>query len=115
MISSVYNNISALFAFGNKICVNAGNIANGSTDGFKKSRADIVETPRRSVEAEVSIVDTPGTLYSDPGDQTIRELSNVDIAEEIVQTIPTHHGYQANLKMISVFDEMIGSIINIIK
>jgi len=115
MISPVYYNISALSAFGTKMCVNANNIANASTDEFKKSRADIVETSHRNVEAEVSIVDTPGTLYSEPGDQTIRELSNVDIAEEIVQTIPTRHGYQANLKMISVYDEMLGSIISIIK
>ena len=115
MISSVYNNISALFAFGTKMCVNANNLANTNTDEFKKSRADTVETSHGDVEAEVSRVDTPGTLYSEPGDPTVRETSNVDIAEEIIQTIPTQHGYQANLKMISVYDEMLGSIINIIK
>ena len=115
MISSVYNNISALFAFGAKMGVNANNLANVNTDEFKKSRADIVETSHGSVEAEVSRVDTPGSLYSEPGDPTIREMSNVDIAEEVVQTIPTQNGYQANLKMISVYDEMLGSIISIIK
>lgn len=115
MISSIYNNSSALFAFGDKISVNANNLANVNTDEFKKSRADIVETSHGSIEAEVNIIDTPGSLYSEPGDPTIREMSNVDIAEEIVQTIPTQNGYEANLKMISEYDEMIGSVINIIK
>ncbi len=115
MISSVYNNISALFAFGTKMGVNANNLANVNTDAFKKSRADIVETSHGSVEAEVSRVDTPGSLYSEPGDPAIREMSNVDIAEEIVQTIPTQNGYLANLKMISVYDEMLGNVIDIIK
>ena len=115
MISSVYNNISALFAFSTKMGVSAGNLANVNTDEFKKSRADIFETSHGGVEAEVSRVDTPGALYSEPGDPLIREMSNVDIAEEIVQTIPTQIGYEANLKMISVYDELLGSILNIIK
>jgi flagellar basal-body rod protein FlgC len=115
MISSVYNNISALFALGTKMGVNAGNLANVNTDEFKKSRADIVETFHGSVEAGISRVDTPGQLYSEPGDPEIREMSNVDIAEEVVQTIPTRHGYEANLKMISVYDELLGSVINIVK
>jgi flagellar basal-body rod protein FlgC len=115
MISSVYNNISSLYAFGTRMGVNANNIANVNTDEFKKSRADIVATFNGSVEAEVRRVDTPGSLYSEPGDPMIREMSNVDIVEDVVQIIPTQHGYQANLKMISVYDEMLGSIISIIK
>ena len=115
MISSVYNNISALLAFGTKMGVSANNIANVNTDEFKKSRADIVETSHGSVDAEVSRVDTPGSLYSEQGDPAIREMSNVDIAEDVVQTIRTQNGYQANLKMISVHDEMLGSIISIVK
>ncbi|RPH48884.1 MAG: flagellar biosynthesis protein FlgC [Desulfobacteraceae bacterium] len=115
MISSVYNNISALFAFGTKMGVNAGNLANVNTDEFKKSRADIVETSHGSVEARINRVDTPGQLYSEPGDPEIRQMSNVDIAEEVVQTIPIRHGYEANLKMISVYDELLGSVINIVK
>jgi len=107
MISSVYNNISALFAFGAKMGVNAGNLANVNTDDFKKRNADIVETLNGNVSVEVSVSESPGALYSEPGDPAIRETSNVDIAEEIVQTIPTQHGYQANLKFISVYDEML--------
>jgi flagellar hook protein FlgE len=115
MISSVYNNISALFAFGVKMGVNADNVANAGADGFKRSRADIVQTSEGSVGIEVRKTDTQGALYSEPGDPSVREMSNVDIAEEIAETIPTRYGYEANLKMISVYDEMIGSVINIIK
>ncbi|MFH2045021.1 MAG: flagellar basal body rod C-terminal domain-containing protein [Pseudomonadota bacterium] len=115
MINSVYNNVSALFAFSTKMGVSGNNLANVNTDEFKKSRTDIVELSNGSVDAQISVVDTPGALYSEPGDPTIREMSNVDIAEEIVQTIPTQHGYEANLKMISIYDEMLGSVIDIIK
>jgi flagellar hook protein FlgE len=42
------------------------------------------------------------------------EQSNVDLGEEFVNIILTQHGFQANLKVVSAEDEMIGSLLNII-
>jgi flagellar hook protein FlgE len=42
-----------------------------------------------------------------------REQSNVDIADEIVNTILIQNGFQANLKVISTQDHMLGSLLDI--
>jgi flagellar hook protein FlgE len=42
------------------------------------------------------------------------EQSNVDLGEEFVNIILTQRGFQANLKVISAEDEMLGSLLNII-
>ena len=42
------------------------------------------------------------------------ELSNVDLAEELPQTILAQRGYEANLKTIQTYDETLKSIIDIL-
>ena len=42
------------------------------------------------------------------------EQSNVDLGEEFVDIILTQHGFQANLKVVSAEDEMVGSLLDII-
>ena len=49
-----------------------------------------------------------GTIVSNA-----REHSNVDIAGEIVNTILIQKGFQANLKVISTQDYMLGSLLDI--
>ena len=113
MISSVHNNIAAVFSHSTKMGVNGYNIANVNTDGFKKYRADIVELSNGSVGTDIHQVDTPGIPYYDPGSQTMKETSNVNLAEELTQLIPAEIGYKANLKMISAYDEMVGTLLDI--
>ena len=117
MISSLNSSISALNALGQKMAVHSNNVANVNTDEFKKSRALLKEGVANDVQVEISKVDTPGPTYIETeGDQmTERELSNVDIAEEIPQTMLTQRYFQANLKIFNVIDEMLGSVIDIIK
>ena len=114
MVSSIQNNISAVFTYGTKMGVHGYNIANVNTDGYKKYRADIVELSHGSVRADVRRVETPGISYYDPSSQSIRETSNVNLAEEFAQIIPTEIGYKANLKMISAYDEVIGGVLDIL-
>jgi flagellar hook protein FlgE len=42
-----------------------------------------------------------------------KEMSNVDLTEEIPEMIPTQRGYEANLKAIKTQDEMLGTLINL--
>ena len=41
-------------------------------------------------------------------------MSNVDLTEEIPQTITAQRGYEANLKLIETQDEMLGSVLDIL-
>jgi flagellar hook protein FlgE len=117
MTFSIQSTLSAVKAFGEKMGVTANNIANVETEGFKKSTATLVEGPKENVEVEITQPDIPGPVIVDEtdGQLTEKEMSNVDLAEEIPQTIIAQRGYEANLATLRTQDEMIKSIIDIIK
>ncbi len=117
MTFSLQSTLSAITAFGRKMGVTANNIANVETEGFKKSTATLVEGPKNNVEVEIEQPDIPGPVVVDgaDGQLTEREMSNVDLAEEIPQTIVAQRGYEANLATLRTQDEMLKSIIDIIK
>lgn len=107
------NNISALSAFGTQMNVTSNNIANVNTDGFKRSRTVLEEGLNSSVNPRVEKINTPGPLVQESTESgETRELSNVDLAQEITSTIPTQRGYEANLKMVQTKDEMLGKVID---
>ena len=117
MTFSIQSTLSAIKAFGEKMGVTANNIANVQTEEFKKSTATLVEGPRENVEVEITQPDIPGPVIVDEtdGQLTQKEMSNVDLAEEIPQTIIAQRGYEANLATFRTQDEMMKSIIDIIK
>jgi flagellar hook protein FlgE len=117
MTFSIQSTLSAIKAFGDKMGVAANNIANSETEEFKKSRATLIEGPDKSVTAQITQPETPGPVVveSTDGRSTTKELSNVDLAEEIPQTIIAQRGYEANLSTIKIQDEMSKSVIDIIK
>ena len=117
MISSVANNISALHALGKKMSVTSNNVANIESEGFKKSRAVLKEGIHGDVRVDIEKIDTPGNIiYEAESDGTVREkeLSNVDLAEEIPTAMITQRSYEANLKMIKAEDEMLGAVLDIL-
>lgn len=116
MISAMSNAVAALKAFDKKMAVTTNNIANWQTEGFKKSRADLKEGEAGAVTVDISVVDTPGPIVAVEENNGIveKELSNVDLAEEIPQTIIAQTGFEANLKMLKTEDEMMGSLLDII-
>ena len=117
MTFSINSTLSALKAFGDKMCVTANNIANVETEGFKKSRATLTEDPAKNVTVEITRSKTPGPVVDDTSDgqSTEKELSNVDLAEEIPQTVVAQRGYEANLSTLRAQDDMMKSVIDIIK
>ena len=116
MISSIRNTLSALKAFDKKMAVIANNVANVETEEFKKSRATLVEGPESSVKVEITQPEDPGPTVVEVKDGQIeeKEMSNVNLAEEIPQSIVTQRGYEANLAIIRTQDEMLNSILDIV-
>ena len=114
MIFSVGSSLSALSAFGTKMGVTSNNLANVESQEFKKSRTLMEEGSNGNVDVEIEQVDTPGyrVLEEVDGQLTEQELSNVDMAEEITETIPTQRGYEANLKALKTQMEMYESVID---
>jgi flagellar hook protein FlgE len=115
MISALSSTLSAVNAFEKKMGVISNNVANSQTDDFKKSRADLKEGDTGGVTVDISAVNNPGPMVTveENGRTGEKEMSNVDLAEEIPQAMTTETGYEANLKMMKTQDEMLGTLMDI--
>ncbi len=113
MMRVTNNNISALKALGSRQAVTANNIANSETQEFKKSVAVLEEGRNGAVSVKTQQINTSGTMLQQP-DGTLEEMSNVDLAQEVVSMIPTKHAYEANLKALQVDSEMEDSVLDLI-
>ena len=115
MIYPTSSTLTALNAYRKKMNVIANNVANANTAEFKKSRVTFSEGPNGGVSATVDRVETPGILKeSFRNDQVVEvESSNVDLAEEITEMIPSKSIYGANLSALRTQDRMMGSLIDI--
>jgi flagellar hook protein FlgE len=105
--------VSALDAFGQKLGVTAGNIANVNTDGYKKNRAIFQEGPYGAVEVTVPRDETGSPLgRPEEGAQAAQTASNVALEEEFPELITSVYGFKANLKALKAQDEMVGSLLD---
>ena len=117
MISAINSSLSALQAFAKKTESIAHNTANVNTDGFKKTKVTLHQGAENSVVPQVSRIDTPGPLvYEQTAEgETLVEKSNVEISEELPEMMLTKRFFQANVKMVQIQDEMLGSLLDIKK
>ncbi len=113
MITGVSSSLAGLYAFSTKLSVTAGNVANVNTDEYKKSVATITDDKNGLPEVYTKRIESQGALVQE-ADGTQRELSNVDLAEEIPQMMISQRGYEANITALKVQDETIGSLLDII-
>ncbi|HOW55270.1 MAG TPA: flagellar basal body rod C-terminal domain-containing protein [Syntrophorhabdaceae bacterium] len=113
MISGVSSSLSGLFAFTKKLSNAANNVANVNTDEYKKTTATIVEDKNSLPRVNIDRLDTPGSIVQET-DGTMRELSNVELAEEFPQMMISQRGYEANIKALQIQNETIGSLLDII-
>ena len=112
-------NASAMQAFSRQMSVSANNLANSLSDEFKSSRAYNVEGENPdspSVDTVIVKSQAPGPLVDDPVSQdgSLKEMSNTDIAQEMVQQISAQHGFDANAKAVQTYDETVGSLLDIV-
>jgi flagellar basal-body rod protein FlgC len=116
MNMSIQNNASALQAFSNQISVSSNNVANSLSDEFKADRAYNVEADNGQVQTSISQNQESGPLVKDPlkNDGSLKELSNTDIAEEMVVQMQARNGFDANAKIIQAHDETTGTVLDII-
>lgn len=115
MVPAFNSALSGMQAFGTKIESNANNIANVSSEGFKKTKVTLSSQAPQGVKASVETVDKPGMIRfeeTSEGTEAV-ELSNVDMAEELPESQLNVRFYQANMKTIQATDEMTESLLNI--
>jgi flagellar basal-body rod protein FlgC len=113
---TVQSNVSALQAFSNQTQVSANNVANSMSDEFKADRAYNVEGKNGQVQTAISEIQASGPMVEDPTktDGSLKELSNTNLAEEMVVQIEAQNGFEANAKMIQAYDETTGTLLDTI-
>jgi flagellar hook protein FlgE len=117
MIGAIQSALSGLTAFSTQVAVTADNVANVTTDGFKKSRTELIAVESGGVRSAIQKDETAGpTILNNTGFGPAQlELSNVDLAEEAVNRIIGQRGFEANIQTIKTADEMLGTILDIRK
>ena len=117
MIGAIQSALSGLTGFSTQVAVTAHNMANVTTDGFKKSRTELIAVESGGVRSVIQKDETAGpTILNNTGYGPAQlELSNVDLGEEAISLIISQRGYEANLQTIKTADDMLGSLLDIKK
>ena len=117
MIGTIYSALSGLTAFSTQIDVTAHNVANVNTNGFKKSRTELVTVETGGVLPVIQKNQSAGPfILNNTGYGPAQlELSNVDLGEEAVNQILAQRGFEANISTLKTVDDMLGTILDIKK
>lgn len=117
MIGAIYSALSGLTAFSTQIDVTAHNVANVNTNGFKKSRTELVAVETGGVLPVIQKNQSAGPfILNNTGYGPAQlELSNVDLGEEAVNQILAQRGFEANISTLKTVDDMLGTILDIQK
>jgi len=113
MISGVGASLAGLAAFEKKVSAAADNIANSNTKDYKKSESIITEDGAGLPELTLKRSDTPGPLVQE-SDGMVSEQSNVDLAEELTQSMVAQRGYEANIKALQTQNRVLGTALDIL-
>lgn len=117
MIGAIYSALSGLTAFSTQIDVTAHNVANLNTNGFKKSRTELVAVETGGVLPVIQKNQSAGPfILNNTGYGPAQlELSNVYLGEEAVNQILAQRGFEANISTLKTVDDMLGTILDIQK
>lgn len=115
MISAYQSALTGLQAFGTKLQSNGNNVANGNTENFKKTMVTNASADPQGVKAQINKTTNPGdNVYQETSaGLELVELSNVDLATELVDMNLNSTMYKANLKTIETVNDMTGALLNL--
>jgi flagellar hook protein FlgE len=111
-INGISASLAGLFAFGSKLANTAANVANVNTDGHEKTVATVSEDEASLPKVDLMKSNTPGPIIEVDG--LLKEMSNVDLAEEFPQMTIAQRAYEANFKTLKAQDETLKSVLNIV-
>lgn len=113
MFGSMGSALTGILGGSRMLEASAHNIANAQTPGFKRIQAIPVEQGEGGVRVILARDQNPGVSMVANGE--IVEGSNVDLAQEIIQSLQTAHFMEANIAMVHTQDKLIGSLLDIVE
>lgn len=105
--------ISGVQAGESRLDVTANNIANVNTDGF---HASVVTTKARNPYGTETVISEPsvqGNTYVDE-QGNIKEMSNVDVATQVVNLLIAEATVKANAEALRTADSLTGTILDLL-
>ncbi len=112
MVSSVNNSVSGITASLTRQETSANNVANLSTEGSKKDTVIQSEGSTGGVVVHIEKSTTSGPLLPE-ADGTLREGSNVNLAEEAVNQVIAETELGANIAALKATQESEQSLIDL--
>ena len=97
---NISNNVSSIQAHQTMLNVNANNVANVNTDGFRPSDTRMSDDTN-SVSANVRLADDNGS-----------QKSQTDLTKELPDRIIAQDAVAVNVEAISTKDEMLGTLLD---
>lgn len=116
MVSGIAASMNAIQAVAERFNRTGRNIANLNTDGYKAERTVFGEGPQPgTVQANVSVDLSAGPERAEETEDGLEmmEMSNVDLAKEMVTMMVDKRSIEANLKALKTADQILGTIIDI--
>jgi flagellar basal-body rod protein FlgC len=117
VLNAVTASVSGLLAAEKKLEATSRNVANADTDGYKRRFVSLAEGPAGGVEATVGVGTEAGAVASElrDGGLVTVEKSNVDLVQETGDLVLAKPLYQANLKTLETRDEMLGTLLDVVR
>ncbi|MBN2332903.1 MAG: flagellar biosynthesis protein FlgC [Deltaproteobacteria bacterium] len=116
MVRGIPASLTAIHAVAERFNRSAKNIANLNTDGYKADRVTFAEGPvEGTVQATISVDKSAGPVRAEQTEEGFElvEMSNVDLAKEMVTMMVDKRSIEANLAALKTADELLGTIIDI--
>ncbi len=116
MVQGIVASLTAIQAVAERFNRTARNLANSNTDGYQAERVTFSEGNLPGTVVSVPGRDeTPGLQRQEEGNDGPRlvEMSNVDLAREMVNMMVDRRTMEANLEALRTADRMLGSIIDL--
>jgi flagellar basal body rod protein FlgG len=113
MVNGISSSPAALSAYSTKLAVTANNVANFTTDGFKRTEATISQDSYGAPDVTLQKVEMAGPTVQYP-EEGQRELSNVDLSMEMPQMMVARRAYEANLKVLESQNDMLKATLEIL-
>ncbi len=94
----------------------AHNIANAQTDNFKRTQTTLTESSAGGVVVSLSQDVRPGVQFLTGDDPFLfPEPANVDVGQEIINTVAATHLVEANIASAQTQDTTLGSLLDILE
>jgi len=108
--------LSGIRAGSRLLGASAHNIANAQTENFKRTQAAFEDSLSGGVIVSLSTDNRPGPqLLSSDDAFNFREGSNVELEEELVNTLKATNLIEANISSIRSQDKTLGVLLDIIR